>query len=221
MLCTVKNGLAGECERGIDSQACSLPTSRPTSSKSDRASRNEFQIPSFSENEQLRLQKCSLVPELAFPAPTGCLSSPFGYRHGSFHTGVDITARKGDPILACAEGRVIIAGTMKGYRRYGKMVIVDHGNDVYTRYAHASRILVRAGQKVRKGQQIALVGSTGRSTSPHLHLEVQAGEQLHNPMVYFSAPQLKRIKVAKNFSNRPLGPIRSNKGLARPPSSRR
>jgi murein DD-endopeptidase MepM/ murein hydrolase activator NlpD len=222
VLCTAKSSLASECELGIERQTCGSSAQETQSSyHTDPDSRVEQNTRCFSDIEKLRRKKSSQVPELTFPVPAGCLSSPFGYRHGSFHSGVDITARRGEPILACADGRVISAGVMKGYRRYGKMVIIDHGKDVYTRYAHASRILVRSGQKVRKGQQIALVGSTGRSTSPHLHLEVQTGEQLHNPVVYFSAPQLKRVRVAKNFNNSPLGPIRSNKAIVHHLSSRR
>lgn len=153
-------------------------------------------------------KKNALVPKLAFPIQCGTLSSPFGYRRGIFHSGVDIAASKGEPILACADGVVAFAGTRKGYRSYGQTVLVDHGNDVLTHYAHMSKILVRKGQKIAKGDTVGLVGSTGRSTSPHLHLEVKVGSQLYNPMSYFLPEQLKEIQVAKSFSDTPMGPVR-------------
>jgi murein DD-endopeptidase MepM/ murein hydrolase activator NlpD len=146
-----------------------------------------------------------------FPVPTGALSSGFGFRRGVFHAGLDITACKGDPILACADGTVVATGSRKGYRSYGQTVLVDHGRNVFTHYAHASRVLVRPGQKVKKGEKIALIGATGRATSPHLHLEVRVGNQMLNPYPYFSPAQLKGIQVAKNFFGRPMGPVGSHR----------
>lgn len=103
------------------------------------------------------------------------VSSTFGLRHDPFtgqlarHAGLDIPARHGTPILASGGGRVISAG----YRgAYGLSVIVDHGNGLSTLYGHASKLLVRAGDVVMPQQEIALVGSTGRSSGPHLHFEV-------------------------------------------------
>jgi len=148
------------------------------------------------------------VPDLAFPVPSGILSSPFGYRRGIFHSGLDIAACKGEPVLACSDGRVIITGTRKGYRSYGQTVLIDHGRDVFTHYAHLSRILVKRGDKVRKGQTIALVGNTGRTTSPHLHLEVKVGPQFYNPYVHFAPSQVRDIEVAKGFNLTPMGPVR-------------
>jgi len=154
-------------------------------------------------------RKSPLVPDLMFPVPSGGLSSGFGFRRGVFHAGLDITACKGQPILACADGAVVATGSRKGYRSYGQTVLIDHGNNVYTHYAHASRVLVRPGQKVRRGEKIALVGATGRATSPHLHLEVRLGKQLLNPYPYFPPAQLRSIVVAKNFFGRPMGPVSS------------
>ena len=103
------------------------------------------------------------------------VSSPFGSRHDPFtgrlarHTGLDIPARHGTPILASGGGRVVVAGH-KG--AYGQAVVIDHGDGLATLYGHASKLLVRAGDVVLPQQKIALVGSTGRSTGPHLHFEV-------------------------------------------------
>jgi murein DD-endopeptidase MepM/ murein hydrolase activator NlpD len=103
------------------------------------------------------------------------VSSHYGTRRDPFtgllarHTGLDIPARHGTPILASGGGRVVSAG-YKG--AYGQAVVIDHGDGVSTLYGHASRLLVRPGDVVMPQQKIALVGSTGRSTGPHLHFEV-------------------------------------------------
>jgi murein DD-endopeptidase MepM/ murein hydrolase activator NlpD len=105
----------------------------------------------------------------------GPIGSGFGFRSDPFtgrqalHTGLDFPADVGTPIVAAAGGVVIHAST---HPQYGQMVEVDHGNGLVTRYAHASRLQVKAGDLVRRGQRIAEVGSTGRSTGPHLHFEV-------------------------------------------------
>jgi murein DD-endopeptidase MepM/ murein hydrolase activator NlpD len=112
-------------------------------------------------------------------------------------------------VLACADGRVTFTGNRKGYRSYGQAVLVDHGRDVTTHYAHLSKILVRKGEKVRRGQRIALVGSTGRSTSPHLHLEVKEGDQFYNPVAYFNPQRLKTMEVAASYWHTPMGPVRT------------
>jgi len=98
------------------------------------------------------------------------------------HEGLDIAARHGTPILAAAKGRVVFAG-MRG--NYGRMVEIDHGYGFVTRYAHASRILVRKGQEVKRGDKIAEIGSSGLSTGPHLHYEVLVNGRSVNPRNYF------------------------------------
>jgi murein DD-endopeptidase MepM/ murein hydrolase activator NlpD len=98
------------------------------------------------------------------------------------HAGVDIGAPTGTPIVAAAAGVVTSAGRAGGY---GNLVKIDHGGGVETRYAHASVLLVRAGQRVERGQLIARVGSTGLSTGPHLHFEVRVGGQPVDPLAFF------------------------------------
>ncbi|SAK56247.1 peptidase M23B [Caballeronia pedi] len=123
------------------------------------------------------------------PLAFGRTSSPFGNRldpfsrHLSFHPGLDLVAPTGTPILAAAGGRVIHAGPMPGY---GNTVEIDHGNGFITRYAHASKIEVRVGQVVQPREPIAEVGSTGRSTGPHLHFEVRVGGRPVNPADYLA-----------------------------------
>ncbi|MBI2073959.1 MAG: M23 family metallopeptidase [Gemmatimonadetes bacterium] len=97
------------------------------------------------------------------------------------HDGIDITAPLGTPIVAPATGWVAKVDTDEGY---GRFVKIDHGNGIVTLYAHCSKVLVREGQRVRRGEEIALVGSTGLSTSPHLHYEVEVRGQSVNPFKY-------------------------------------
>jgi murein DD-endopeptidase MepM/ murein hydrolase activator NlpD len=107
----------------------------------------------------------------------GGRADPFGGGRG-FHKGIDFHARKGDPVLAVADGVVSYAGVRSGY---GNVVEVDHGNGYVTRYAHNSRLVVRVGDLVRSGQQIAKAGSTGRSTGAHVHFEVWQDGRVLNP----------------------------------------
>ena len=109
------------------------------------------------------------------PVRSAHVGSPFGWRIDPFtgrsalHTGLDFQAEPGTPIFSAAGGVVVAAEV---HPQYGNMVEIDHGNNLVTRYAHASRLLVKKGDLVKRGQQVALVGSTGRSTGPHLHFEV-------------------------------------------------
>ncbi|WP_051569174.1 peptidoglycan DD-metalloendopeptidase family protein [Alkaliphilus transvaalensis] len=115
-----------------------------------------------------------------FASPTrGTLTSRFGMRWGSMHQGIDVAASTGTPINAADAGKVTFSGVNGAY---GNLVIIDHENGYQTYYAHANRLLVKKGDRVHKGQQIATVGSTGRSTGPHLHFEVRKNGQPLNPL---------------------------------------
>jgi murein DD-endopeptidase MepM/ murein hydrolase activator NlpD len=111
-------------------------------------------------------------------------ASAFGRRVDPFtgqwamHEGIDFLADAGSPISAAAAGVVVFAGF---HPQYGYMVDIDHGNDLVTRYAHASRVLVKEGDVVQRGHKIGEVGSTGRSTGPHLHFEVRYRGAAQNP----------------------------------------
>ncbi len=123
------------------------------------------------------------------PVDAAYNSSSYGWRvdpfngHRAFHEGLDFTASTGTPIYAAADGVVSVAEQVSGY---GKIVKVDHGSGLETRYAHASKLLVTPGQRVTKGQIIAEVGSTGRSTGPHLHYEIRINGNALDPRKYLS-----------------------------------
>ena len=119
---------------------------------------------------------------ISFIRPTsGVVTSRFGSRWGSTHTGIDIGAPTGTPIKAAAGGTVIFSG-WKG--TLGKLVVISHGNGVQTYYAHCSSLLVASGDTVSAGQLIAKMGSTGRSTGPHLHFEIRLNGYAINPQSY-------------------------------------
>ena len=107
------------------------------------------------------------------------ISSKFGKRWGRAHEGIDIAAPLGTHFLASEEGKVIFAGN--SLPSYGNMIIIDHGNGVHTVYAHAEKVFVRRGDRVFKGEVIGKVGSTGRSTGPHLHFEIRKQAKALNP----------------------------------------
>jgi murein DD-endopeptidase MepM/ murein hydrolase activator NlpD len=125
----------------------------------------------------------------AQPVPGSHLGSPFGFRidpitgRSALHTGLDFQADPGTPILAAAGGVVVV---QEYHAAYGNMVEIDHGNGLITRYAHASATFVKKGDLVKRGQKIAAVGSTGRSTGPHLHFEVWADGTPQDPQKFLT-----------------------------------
>lgn len=122
------------------------------------------------------------VGELEWPV-VGWISSPYGMREGRLHEGVDIAADHGDPIRAAMPGRVTFSGPRGGY---GLAVIIDHGEGLCTLYAHASKIIVSEGQWVDRGEVIALVGNTGKSRGPHLHMELHINGVPYDPLICFN-----------------------------------
>ena len=104
------------------------------------------------------------------------------YKTRTFHEGMDFSAETGTPIFATGNGTVVKAGWQRGY---GYTVDIDHGYDYLTRYAHMDKIEVRKGQKVNRGDEIGLVGNTGKSTGPHLHYEVRYKDRPMNPINYY------------------------------------
>ena len=135
------------------------------------------------------MQAFNVVP-VRKPLPDIDVSSGFGVRSDPFlgkpamHTGLDLRGELGDPVRATATGKVTIAGWEGGY---GNMVEIDHGNGLATRYGHLSKILVKVGQLVRIGEEIGKIGSTGRSTGPHLHYETRINDEPVDPQKFLRA----------------------------------
>jgi murein DD-endopeptidase MepM/ murein hydrolase activator NlpD len=150
-----------------------------------------------------RLKK-SMVPTQN-PVAGAPVGSRFGWRIDPFngrqalHTGLDFQAHAGTPILAAAGGVVV---TSEAHPEYGNMVEVDHGNGLITRYAHGSRLIVKKGDLVKRGQQIALVGSTGRSTGPHLHFEVLVQGVQQDPYKFLNASSQAVAQIAEKARHR-------------------
>jgi murein DD-endopeptidase MepM/ murein hydrolase activator NlpD len=130
------------------------------------------------------------VTPAGWPAEGGYVSSPFGRRADpftgriAFHEGVDIASKLGSAVRAMADGVVSFAGEKS---QYGRTVEITHGRGLITRYAHAHALLVKVGDKVNRGDTVALVGSSGRSTGPHIHVEVLKDGRKVNPGRYLRA----------------------------------
>lgn len=146
---------------------------------------------------QLRTIEAASLPEFlpTIWAHMGKINNEYGYRRNpfggggyEFHGGLDIGGERGDIVFAPANGVVAKAGWQGGY---GNLIEIDHGNGLRTRYGHLSRIDVRDGDPIQRGQLIGLVGSTGRSTGPHLHFEVRLNDKPINPR-RFLPPEMPR-----------------------------
>ncbi len=163
--------LVGDLQRQLDS------LTRVVSDRGDKLSALQTML------MQNQLSQ-KLLPSVA-PVKEGWYSSNFGWRVDPFngqsamHEGVDYVVPEGTPIYASAGGVVSYADN---HPSYGNMVEIEHGNDIITRYAHASKVLVKVGQVVRRGEKIAEVGSTGRSTGNHLHFEIRYKGSAQNPV---------------------------------------
>jgi murein DD-endopeptidase MepM/ murein hydrolase activator NlpD len=150
------------------------------------------------------------------------MGSGFGFRHDPFtgrvalHTGVDFAADPGTPIHAAAGGLVLGIET---HPQYGLLLEIDHGNGLSTRYAHTSKVLVRPGDLIKRGQVIALVGTSGRSTGPHLHFEVVVDGVPQDPAKFLGTALLAQgtsVASAASVGNRPSGPQAPAINVAKP-----
>jgi murein DD-endopeptidase MepM/ murein hydrolase activator NlpD len=179
-----------EQHSGLEEQAIPLPSLLSS-------------VDALSQQLEIRRQELSVLEMLVMnrnllgevlpggrPVSDGWISSYFGYRTDPFtglwarHDGVDIAGRMGEPIVAVAAGIVTFAGKRFGY---GNLVEINHGNGFVTRYGHCSLTKVTVGETVNKGQVVALMGSTGRSTGPHVHFEVWRGGRVVDPLKYLNA----------------------------------
>ncbi len=143
-----------------------------------------------------------------WPVFEGELASSFGPRNGSFHDGIDIKASEGTPIFAAHDGKVIYNDNeLSGY---GNLLILKNRYNVFTLYAHCRKVFVSTDQTVKRGQQIALVGSTGRATGPHLHFEVRVKDKFERLVAVDPMPFFKAGKSTDQIRPR----YRVNEGLA-------
>jgi hypothetical protein len=140
------------------------------------------------------------VLRVPLPVDYTFVSSVYGPRRGRLHQGIDLAAKTGSPIYAASAGVITYSGWESGY---GQSVVIDHGKGLKTRYAHCSKLLIRAGLPVQKGQIIARVGSTGHSTGPHLHFEVLVNGVRKNPAWYYPFKQAPHQYVLTTMMSTP------------------
>lgn len=155
---------------------------KPTPASKDQSANEKSRQDSPSKTTQSRTIASRGVSSRGFIWPVQArISSYYGPRGGRLHKGLDLAAPTGQQIKAARTGTVIYSGWVTGY---GQTIMLDHGDGLLTLYGHCSKLLAQTGQKVSQGEVIALVGSTGRSTGPHLHFEILVNGQAVNPLLY-------------------------------------
>ena len=182
-------GIGGPSSPAFSNLTIAQQTAAVSESSVDRLLKlSEFELNKYSEVEnslekfQTRLRHTPSI----WPT-TGWTSRGFGMKHDpftgmkQFHRGIDVASRMGTPVIATADGRIKMAGKNGGM---GKTIVIDHGYGFVSRYAHLSKYEVKRGQRVKRGDVIALMGSTGYSTGPHLHYEVIRNGKSINPFQY-------------------------------------
>lgn len=188
--------LSAKCETLISDKMTDIETEQKLleQMEADKEKKAEALDAYIEELEKIKGQT-QVVAEGKYMWPTPVsvsrISSKYGYRNDpftgerKFHSGIDIPGQAGTQIYASNNGTVLLAETDSSY---GKYILIDHGGGVYTLYAHCRKLLVSPGDKVTKGQQIAEMGTTGRSTGNHLHFEVREGKNRVNPLNYVTQP---------------------------------
>ncbi len=171
----------------IGNRPLSLEELNQTLSDLEAMSNSKADLLTVMESRLFDQKIAKIMLPTAQPVPGSNLGSAFGWRidpitgRSALHSGLDFQADSGTPILAAAGGVVVVQEYHPGF---GNMVEIDHGNSLITRYAHASATFVKKGDLVKRGQKIAAVGSTGRSTGPHLHFEVLADGTPQDPQKF-------------------------------------
>lgn len=208
------SGLAGVNPNEIKSkpgQGGALISSRPLSMEELQTTLDDLERLTHQRTDLLTVMESrlfdqkvrSMMVPTRLPVAGGSLGSLFGWRidpisgRSALHTGLDFQADTGTPILAAAGGLVV---GQEVHPQYGNMVQIDHGNDLMTLYAHASRVFVKKGDLVKHGQKIAEVGNTGRSTGSHLHFEVLVNGIPQDPQKFLDAG---RAVTAQSQANVP------------------
>jgi len=192
----------------VSGDSLTMEELRATLTELDKASDQRTDLLTVMESRLLDQRIRQMMLPTREPVQGGHVGSPFGWRIDPFtgrsalHTGLDFQADSGTPILAAAGG-VVVAQEL--HPAYGNMVEIDHGNHLITRYAHASRVWVKQGDLVKRGQKIAEVGTTGRSTGPHLHFEVIVQGVPQDPQKFLVAGRhLPDLLVAATVPGRRL-----------------
>jgi murein DD-endopeptidase MepM/ murein hydrolase activator NlpD len=194
----------------IGARSYTLPELQKAVTDLEQLSGQKVDLLMLMESRLFDQKIAKLMVPTAQPVPGSHLGSFFGWRtdpitgRSALHTGLDFQAPPGTPILAAAGGVVVV---QEYHAAYGNMVEVDHGNSLITRYAHASETFVKKGDLVKRGQKIAAVGSTGRSTGPHLHFEVLAEGVPQDPQKFLTTggavlPPTEEQATAKSQSKR-------------------
>lgn len=179
-----------------------LIAQRPLTAEELRAAIDQWDVASTAQIDWLTVTESRLFEQkmrknllpTEHPVTGVALGSAFGWRidpitgQSALHSGLDFPAETGTAIVAAAGGVVVVS---EYHHAYGNMVEIDHGNELITRYAHSSRVLVKKGDVVRRGQKIAEIGTTGRSTGPHLHFEVLVAGVAQDPMKFLQAGSLQ------------------------------
>lgn len=175
-------GSDGQAPHGQGGPAIPVDSAAALAALVAKTTKLERELHAYEEALRLRGVTPSIWPVVGkLESGVGGRRNPFGGRGYEYHQGQDIDAAYGTPVAVAASGKIIIAGWQRGY---GNVVYVDHGSGLSTRYGHLSQIDVILGQEVTLGQTIGLVGSTGRSTGPHLHYEVRINNQPVDPRQY-------------------------------------
>lgn len=176
----------------VGSRSLTMEELQTTLADLDKITDQRVDLMTLMESRLFDLKIKKLMVPTQQPVIGGTLGSSFGWRidplngQSALHTGLDFPAGQGTPIVAAAGGVVV---TQEYHPAYGNMLEIDHGNDLITRYAHASKVLAKKGDLIKRGQKIAEVGSTGRSTGSHLHFEVLVQGVFQDPQKFLLAGQ--------------------------------
>ena len=187
----------------VGGQSLSMEQLQATLADLDRLSNQRTELLTMLESRLFEQKIRNMMVPTQQPVTDGILGSAFGWRIDPFtngsalHTGMDFQAEHGTPILAAAGGVVVVKEHHSGY---GNLIEIDHGNELITRYAHASAMFVKKGDLIKRGQKIAAVGNTGRSTGAHLHFEVLVQGVPQDPQKFLSAGSNLPITVASKPS---------------------
>jgi murein DD-endopeptidase MepM/ murein hydrolase activator NlpD len=178
----------------------------------DRLSDQRVDLMTVMESRLFDQKIRKMMVPTQLPVATGLIGSTFGWRIDPFtgrsalHTGLDFPAAPGTPYVAAAGGVVV---AQEYHPEYGNMIEIDHGNNLVTRYGHSSKVFVKKGDLIRRGQLIGEVGTTGRSTGPHLHFEVLVQGVPQDPQKFLAAGQnLPAPQIAKAAAPASTGPGR-------------